>query len=206
MVEFVYPALPEEPDVTRMVHLLPHADRNAPVECKLFDYDLSGKDGNSHAYEALSYCWEGNNRSNLIALNGCELGVTKNLYAALQHIRDRQIPRTLWIDAICINQDDNDGEFGEKTKQIPLMGSIYAKAGRVIVWLGDGREDGEKALQWINFLASRENISTGGFMEDQLPKDFITDHAIACSKLLQRDWFRRVWVRQYHRHELPRTI
>ena len=206
MVQFIYPALPEEPDVTRMVHLLPHADRNAPIECKLLDYDLSGKDGNSHVYEALSYCWEGNIRSNLITVNGCELGVTKNLYAALQQLRDRQIPRTLWIDAICINQNDNDGEFSEKAKQIPLMGMIFAKAGRVIVWLGDGREDGEKALQWMHCLAAQENLPMGDSMDDQLLGQYAIEHTDACLKLLRRDWFRRVWVRRNHGFELSCTI
>ncbi|CAG8295894.1 unnamed protein product [Penicillium salamii] len=166
MSPFVYPALPEEPNITRMVRLLPHADRRAPIECELSNYDLSMGDSRSHTYEALSYCWEGNVRSESIALNGCEFGVTRNLFAALQHIRDPQLSRTLWIDAICINQGGGESDIEEKNKQIPLMRKIYAQAGRVIVWLGDDREDGEKALRWINHLAWQQDQSAETSTED----------------------------------------
>ena len=39
----------------------------------------------------------------------------------------------LWVDAICINQDDDH----EKSTQIPLMSDIYQSAMRVLIWLGD---------------------------------------------------------------------
>jgi hypothetical protein len=38
----------------------------------------------------------------------------------------------LWIDAICIDQGNN----AEKAAQIPLMGEVYSRAGRVLAWLG----------------------------------------------------------------------
>ncbi|KAK4098470.1 hypothetical protein N658DRAFT_476979 [Parathielavia hyrcaniae] len=38
----------------------------------------------------------------------------------------------LWIDAICIDQ----GSPAEKAAQIPLMGEVYSRAGRVLAWLG----------------------------------------------------------------------
>lgn len=168
--------------MTRMIHLLPHEDRNAPIECKLFDYDLSQRRDQSHIYEALSYCWESKMKPEFVTLNGFFFSVTKNLYNALLHLRDRQLERTLWIDAMCINQGDMD----EKSKQIPLMRIIYAQAGDVIVWLGDGREDGDKVLKRIHCLAEPGEYSTTYFSEED---------RVACLKLLQRDWFRRIWVR-----------
>jgi len=48
---------------------------------------------------------------------------------ALRHPSE---PRILWIDAICINQDDND----DKNYQVPLMGTIYTRATVVDIWLG----------------------------------------------------------------------
>lgn len=107
-------------------------------------------------------------------------------------------------------------EVNEKTKQIPLMRKIYIQAVRVIVWLGDNKEDGEKALRWINCLAEQGDQSmdglmkadqslgkpgedgqlTGDFIEgDQSKRDSTEEHALACLKLLQRSWFRRIWVR-----------
>ncbi|CAG8108448.1 unnamed protein product [Penicillium salamii] len=127
------------------------------------------------------------------------------------------------------------------------MRKIYAQAGRVIVWLGDDREDGESALRWINHLAGQQDQSLETSFEDDRSsassmglegwgktsypddlttedpasddqstryssedeqsmgypvegdhskKDSMTEREVACSKLLQRDWFRRVWVLQ----------
>ena len=58
--------------------------------------------------------------------------VTLNLFKALQHLRLDTAPRVLWVDAICIDQDN----IPERDAQVQLMGNIYRTAGRVIVWLG----------------------------------------------------------------------
>jgi hypothetical protein len=59
--------------------------------------------------------------------------VTKNLYLALLRLRHPETERTLWVDALCINQVDLD----EKRHQIALMADIYTKASTVIMWLGE---------------------------------------------------------------------
>jgi len=38
----------------------------------------------------------------------------------------------MWIDAICINQGDDE----EKSKQVTRMRDVYKLARRVVVWLG----------------------------------------------------------------------
>ncbi|RDW56510.1 hypothetical protein BP5796_13151 [Coleophoma crateriformis] len=43
----------------------------------------------------------------------------------------------IWIDALCVNQNDND----EKARQVAMMGRIYQSAKSVIVWLGRERQD-----------------------------------------------------------------
>lgn len=40
--------------------------------------------------------------------------------------------RTLWIDALCINQKDNH----EKSQQVRMMYQLYKQASRVVIWLG----------------------------------------------------------------------
>ena len=42
----------------------------------------------------------------------------------------------LWVDALCINQDDQE----ERARQIAMMGDIYSHAANVIVWLGEADE------------------------------------------------------------------
>ena len=89
-----------------------------------------------HPSEALSYTWGKSTLNPLptIILNGrYGLVVTENLYGALQRLRHRVWSRSLWIDAICINQTDTD----ERNRQVSIMGAIYKSARRVCIWLGD---------------------------------------------------------------------
>jgi hypothetical protein len=67
-----------------------------------------------------------------ILVNGASVAVTVNLESALRYLRHSDLPRVLWIDAICINQHD----LGEKRHQVSIMQSIYTYAEQVVVWLG----------------------------------------------------------------------
>lgn len=51
---------------------------------------------------------------------------------ALWKLVDTEDVLTVWIDAICINQEDND----ERASQVAMMASIYQNAEEVIAWLG----------------------------------------------------------------------
>jgi hypothetical protein len=51
----------------------------------------------------------------------------------------------VWIDAICINQDDAD----ERSVQIALMGKLYFQAAKVIAWMGESRSDWTD-FKWMN--------------------------------------------------------
>jgi hypothetical protein len=59
--------------------------------------------------------------------------MTKNLYSALLRLRHSETDRTLWVDALCINQSDLD----EKGQQVSLMREIFKRAGKVTMWLGE---------------------------------------------------------------------
>jgi hypothetical protein len=50
--------------------------------------------------------------------------ITKELAAAFKKFRREDSNRLLWVDAICINQNDTK----EKNCQVPLMRTIYEKA------------------------------------------------------------------------------
>ncbi|OGM40074.1 hypothetical protein ABOM_011276 [Aspergillus bombycis] len=183
---FTYPPLPQEPYTTRMIRLLPHKDKRAPIQCELFNYDLSETGGGAHLYQALSYVWGSEVKPESIILNGYTFHVTTNLHSALVNLRNRQLERLLWVDAICINQDEED-QGNEKSKQIPLMRTIYAQAERVIVWLGEATENGDQALERIRCLGEGQDKSS-------IPNHL--ESYDACLRLLQRDWFSRIWVVQ----------
>lgn len=99
-------------------------------------------------YRALSYTWGDSTRKKPITVNGKKMLITENLWKALFHIRDRQRPQTLWVDAISINQDDDDEE---KSIQVPLMSFIFSRAREVIVWLGD-----HQAPRWVEHGSSSQ--------------------------------------------------
>lgn len=180
MVPFNYSELQLGPNTTRLARLLPSEKDDTPIRCELFTYILPESTGRKHLYEALSYVWGSQSETHTITVNGCDLHVTRNLYTALIHLRDNQLERILWIDAICINQEDDD----EKSEQIPLMRSIYAQADRVIVWLGEAMQDGDEALKIIQRLAADSSLCGEELFDP-------------CLSLLRRDWFQRTWVRKH---------
>lgn len=83
-------------------------------------------------YEAISYCWGPLTNTRTVRCDDRTLEVTENLFTALERLRLLDRPRTLWADAICIDQ----GNGPEKSSQIKLMSQIYSKPTRVIIWLG----------------------------------------------------------------------
>ncbi|OBS22634.1 hypothetical protein FPOA_08967 [Fusarium poae] len=121
----------------RLLHLLPqrtrHLQLSAPwyscvgLECTFETVDLAS----APPYEALSYTWGEEDASVRIHLNGKEFLVRPNLAYALAALRVSE-PRVLWVDALCINQQDTT----ERNHQVGMMGGIFRRAERVLVWLG----------------------------------------------------------------------
>ena len=103
------------------------------------------------AYEALSYTWgfDKDNPSCEMLCSGITIPITKNCYDALHNLTKILKLQTIWIDAICINQNDNS----EKSHQISLMRDIYGKAKRVLIWLGDKTDGSDEAINWVKYAA-----------------------------------------------------
>jgi hypothetical protein len=134
-----YPGKPLLPGQIRLIRLLPGAWTD-PIQCELFE-DVH----DTTKYEALSYVWGSQNVTTSIFLNRKEFPVTFNLEGALRNLReqfkDDKEAMIFWIDALCINQKDIE----ERTNQVQLMGEIYRRCERVVVYLGD-RLDGRRPL------------------------------------------------------------
>ena len=80
--------------------------------------------------------------------------VTENLEAALRQLRKHSCIQEgfrIWIDALSISQTDLD----ERAIQVSRMKDIYAKAWRVIVWLGPEAKNSNLAMMAIRFLSIR---------------------------------------------------
>lgn len=120
------------PDAIRVLELLP-GERHKNLSCRIIETRQSIPD---IEFEALSYVWGKPIFSSRLheVESDTVLHITHNLYLALRALRYPDRSRYLWADAICINQSEN----AEKSHQVKNMGSIYAMASMVVVWLGDG--------------------------------------------------------------------
>jgi hypothetical protein len=116
----------------RTITLLP-GDETDSIQCILHKISL---DDDDPAYEALSYVWGASKNTEEIWLNEILTPVTQNLHIALLHLRHTEESRTLWIDALCINQEN----IQERNQQVELMSKVYSSALQVLVWLGEGND------------------------------------------------------------------
>jgi hypothetical protein len=81
--------------------------------------------------------------------------VTKNLATALLYLRLSDRPRVLWIDAICIDQQN----LPERSHQVKRMRIIFESAQRVIAWLGSEGDNSAHALKTLDLLASQLDVN-----------------------------------------------
>lgn len=119
-------------------------------------------------YEALSYTWGSSEDPNTILLACSEsrhcdasvedqtpafrsLRITRNLGDALRHLRLANSSRTLWIDAVCTNQADND----EKSFQVVRMSTLYRMAQRVVQWIGLQSHSSSSALAILQHIGKQ---------------------------------------------------
>ncbi|KAH6611905.1 heterokaryon incompatibility protein-domain-containing protein [Boeremia exigua] len=127
------PLDPADTRAFRVLELLPSTHIEDSVHCELRNYSLSG----DIEYEALSYAWGEDVPECPILINGLgTVDVTRSCVDALRHIRHEVRRRALWVDAICINQREDDTSRQERNHQVNLMFEIYTKARGVLVWLG----------------------------------------------------------------------
>lgn len=129
-------------------------DRSEPLSGTLRVVDLR----QSPKFAALSYVWGAySSEPNTILCGDHEFPITKNCDDALRSLRALYGPITIWVDAICINQKDEE----EKTNQIQLMQEIYTWAHTVYAWLGNGNEQTDRAMRCLK-LASTLRLSPAG--------------------------------------------
>ncbi|KAI0858993.1 heterokaryon incompatibility protein-domain-containing protein [Xylaria cubensis] len=143
-----------------------------PIECELSVEHVD----NLPPFEALSYAWGDPEDRTPITVTGNMFRVTVNLATALRHLRYSDRPRSLWIDALCIDQRN----ILEVNHQIQYMVDIYASATGVLAWLGP--DDGFAGPAFDALRSISEMIS-----QDQI------DHLTA---LFNRPFWIRLWVVQ----------
>ncbi|PMD43910.1 HET-domain-containing protein [Hyaloscypha variabilis F] len=127
----------QHPDSIRLLELLP-GEMESPIQIDLAEFRLQ----ENPLYEALSYTWATEDgdcslSSQIRCGKTTRLWITKNCELALRYLRETDSRRILWVDAICINQND----INERGHQVGMMRDIYSQAPRVLVWLGEASKD-----------------------------------------------------------------
>ena len=156
-------------------------------------------------YFAISYCWEDQIPNQEIEVDGRDMLVTENAYAALQRFRDgsEDPPVPLWIDGVCINQSDSK----EKCRQVSLMASIYSQARAVLVWLRHSRihlyPKDRPIMEWIKELAEIGKHLDGSGIEKDICKvagDSYDENGISLSRDISDNVLHMEAIRELSRH------
>ncbi|OCK82082.1 HET-domain-containing protein, partial [Lepidopterella palustris CBS 459.81] len=203
MTSFKYKPIGLEGPAFRLLRLLKGDDE--PIQCQLFESRLPPPEYDGD-YAALSYTWGNKSKPCEIMINGSKMAVTKNAYLSLRDLRYQEKDRVLWIDALCIDQN-NDKERGQQVQQ---MGSIYSKAERVLIWLGEATYDTDYAIRHMKQLEkeSIKHVSNGQNISDKQWANIWSAvvHCLSADQrdllveglqsLLHRNWFKRIWIIQ----------
>ncbi|KAK4495515.1 hypothetical protein PRZ48_013847 [Zasmidium cellare] len=121
-------------ETVRLMILFPATAPSDPLVCYLIERSFA-----DFGHEALSYAWGDTteNRPIYSAVPGKEeygtLNITGNLDEALRALRKTHGVRSMWVDAVCIDQQNPH----EKLQQISLMAQIFSRASQTVIWLGE---------------------------------------------------------------------
>ncbi|KAF2190895.1 hypothetical protein K469DRAFT_657610, partial [Zopfia rhizophila CBS 207.26] len=148
------------PRSIRILTLNPSPVFTAPLEVSLTEISLDSISPLTLRYEALSYVWGSPTGDRPLRCDGKLLLVTCNCESLLRHLRGVERARILWVDAICIDQDDGEESVGERNAQVALMGEVYRKATRTLCWLGGGTEFTVEILERLRRTGTLEHGST----------------------------------------------
>ena len=156
-----------------------------------------GPDTSVTPYEALSYVWAEIPGETDIFVDGIQHKITANLGQALHQLRYDDRDRLLWVDAVCINQNHSI----ERGHQVRLMGTVYARASGVLIWLGPETEDSVQALCDLESLSEDKHFRELSFYGQVDTESGAWTPAPASrvdplENLMKRSYWSRMWVVQ----------
>ncbi|KAL6352589.1 hypothetical protein LRP88_13055 [Fusarium phalaenopsidis] len=198
-----------------------------PLKCQLevarLSLDQGSKPENPPSYEAISYCWGDPTPCEPCELDGIAVKIPASASEVIRRFRLPDAPRRIWIDALCINQQD----IAERGEQVSLMGAVYSQCTHCLIWLGldtdntaktafdtvdkvytaareADRESKDPMVEMLSMLSSTSftrSVFNASF-EQRLkgkrgePVFYLKDTQQDLFKLLRRPWFQRKWVFQ----------
>lgn len=138
------------------------------------------------SYEALSYTWGIPDQTTPIYVNDRIVHVTNNLEGALRALRLAKQQRCVWVDAVCINQNDPV----EQPRQVLEMGQIFRNAHQVNIWLREGTKHTALALDVIK--GRKRHPQRLNSEQTDWEQNLIQ----GMNDILLAAWWTRIWVVQ----------
>ncbi|KAI9768897.1 MAG: hypothetical protein M1839_003851 [Geoglossum umbratile] len=213
---YTYVPLRRDDSTIRLLQIHSSFFSSRPIKCHLIQVPLRA--ALRPNYTAISYRWDTGSGEGPreILLNGVPCSVLPTVYSILRARRSRIRKQYLWIDSVCINQEDRT----EKAKQVQLMRHIYENCTGAIGWVGAERSDVGDAFGAIrrlmtgvyrgkpsdeyNAVKMINRIISSRYLQDISadnppggpPLRYDAESLIALEKLVTNPFFERVWIIQ----------
>lgn len=174
-----------------------HEPENGAVHC---EWSVISVD-DPEPYFALSYVWgDPNIREHDLVCNGRLMKITYNLWVALKAVWSQFPTRRLWVDAICINQDD----ISERNQQVAMMGDIYSRAECVAIWVGEATPHSDDFFKIVEVVKAGDKLASANCpnlvkdgKKNQDPDRAFMYYLLDCATdIVHRPWFIRAWTFQ----------
>lgn len=174
-------------DHFRLLYLSGSRTIDSPIHGDLVEYERD----NCPEYETTSYTWGGEDGD----ATPCKpayfgefwdvLFLTRNCWSLLQYLRPQIGTRLVWVDSICINQNN----IQERGAQVSSMPHIYRSCMRVVIYPGDHLVRKEEHR-------FRQKIRHDDLIRDD-DIDSVDDSGIDIwGSVLQSRYISRVWIIQ----------
>jgi hypothetical protein len=112
--------------------------------------------------------------------------IRDNLDAALRQFRSETQDVNIWVDALCINQEN----IMEKATQVSRMHEIYGEAENVCVWLGAGNNETKETFEFLKEILDLQHL------DDLIKTKNNPEKWRLVVNLMKNRWFSRRWVIQ----------
>lgn len=159
-IALLYKQLPISSKCIRLLRIYAHEEslgNEAPLRCQLSVADLES--GPEYAALTLSYVWGPfASPPQHVYCGDVAIPITTNCYSVLRHLRSTNGTLNIWIDAVCINQED----VNDKMQRIGIMGDIYSKAQKTYVWLGEGTATTDRVMRYLKRVGFLEQYYQDG--------------------------------------------
>jgi len=130
----------------------------------------------------VQYAWGDGVDTRPLVLEGVTIPVAVSLHDALRAVRRKREEVLVWVDALCIDQQNKD----ERATQVRLMGQIYSGAISVAIWIGAEYEQSALALQLLQKVAENS-------VDPQYIRSIGNPDSLALLNLFKRDYWKRLW-------------